>query len=178
MPKRSEKIKNYIGLLVCLGFLAMGIYFIVIGVRDIAWAMASDDWPSVEGVITHSEAVESHSDDRISFSAVIEYEYVRRDTIFTGDRRKFGAIFAKDEAEAEAIVAEYPLDSSVTVYHHPSDPSISVLEPGMHLTTPWEPIFGCFATLISGILIYAVITHMRNERQAENDPRRRRKRYR
>lgn len=101
----------------------------------------SHAWPSVEGVVTHSEFIgdsvrvwrgkgSAHTTSRRLWD--IRYDYTVDGRAYSGRRVKIG--YASELAfgeRAKAYVARYPVGRRVRVYHRPSRPWYSTLEPGV-----------------------------------------------
>ena len=92
--------------------------------RNIKWAEASPNWPTVEGVVTESGR------RRVLFwkQARVAYSYSVANVAHVGRRIAFAPPVSKDEID-DALL-RYPVGQSVTVRYLPENPAQAVLEPG------------------------------------------------
>ena len=106
-----------ISLLFGLGFVALGLWMRARG-------SASQNWPSVEGVI-----VESRIDgfDLDSQSPRVAYTYTVNGSEFRGTRISYSG-HGTSKAAMEALIAPYPIGRVVRVFFDPESPATSVLE--------------------------------------------------
>jgi hypothetical protein len=96
--------------------------------RDLMRALASAEWPSVQGTIIVSEVRRKASGGRTWYPA-IEYEYQVERRNHTGSRLRFIA-FSASGTYAEDTVAAFRQGARVPVYYDPKQPAESVLQPG------------------------------------------------
>jgi hypothetical protein len=100
---------------------------------------ASQNWPSVEGVIFTSEVKTDlgKSDDvDPKYTAAITYRYTVEGYEYTGERVSFaGQTFLK-KGKADRLVMRYDKGKRVKVYYDPKTPHVSVLEPGTASSGP------------------------------------------
>lgn len=139
--------------LVVLGF---GILLVAGMVLQIRRAASARSWPSVDGVITRSEAehvVERDSDGTSeSWHFRVAYEYV------VEGRKHVGIIFSTSAMEVNTKgwvhrkVAKYPVGSSVTVFYNPERPSDSAIDRSIGLGS----ILGYLFILALGLICFAV----------------------
>lgn len=124
-------------------FLLIGLGIAIFGVVTLLKAKESPSWPTAEGVITSSE-LESWLDDEGDrlYRADISYEYWVGEIKLTGRNVKFGKVSTNRSSDAEKILQKYPEGVPVNVYYNPDEYVDSVLEPGVHGSTWFMPIFG------------------------------------
>lgn len=122
---------------VLLGFLAMliGGACLVWSFATISMVEASADWPTMDGVVSHSQVERRTSRIRgggynVYYDADIRYRYrvdgeqYESGTFVIGAPHSFG-----DSSSAQAEVDAYPVGRSVTVYYSPDAPEQSALVP-------------------------------------------------
>jgi len=113
--------------------MALGAFLLfLLGMRDLARAADSEDWPSVSGRVIESKVVIS-SGGRfgVTYDATVRYRYQVGEREYTGNRIAFLWIDASSP-KAERAIARYPRDAVVEVRVSPTNPTLSVLEPGVH----------------------------------------------
>lgn len=99
---------------------------------------ASADWPFVEGVITHAEAVPDTPDPTDpamtrNWKAEVRYDYSVKGQSYVGDRLKAAPWRYPREEDARQALSAFPAGQRVKVFYDPASPDRSVLQPG---TTP------------------------------------------
>ena len=118
--------------LVGLCFVALGAFFIDVGLEEWRLGEASRSWPTVGGRVLASEvatrtARRGNGTSR-STTHEIRYEYeidgVRR------EGRRVAYTVAMGEGDLRARAARYPAGRAVKVHVDPEDPDRAVLEPG------------------------------------------------
>lgn len=104
------------------GVMAHGIYK----------QLESQHYPSVTGIITHSE-VTSHQGSKggTSYTADITYHYEIGGQKFDGNKLRFG-MTTSSSRYAYASVNAHPLGSTAQVYYNPTNPQESLLSPGVN----------------------------------------------
>jgi len=110
-----------LGLFVVAGFLAT-----LWGLRIMATARKTQNWPVVEGIIEES-AISSDEHDllpHISFSYLVDDQTFQQSLQFPGD-------VTSSQEFARSYVEKYPVGSHVKVYYNPADPQSATLEPGL-----------------------------------------------
>ena len=116
------------GLFIILGFLGtLG------GIGIILNGTASQRWPTIKGVITSSEVVDTPTPDGspISFTVKVSYKYAVGDKQFTSSRISFKGFVTMLEEQAQAVIDEqYPVGKEITIYHDPNRPEAATLETG------------------------------------------------
>ena len=136
-------------LFVVVGFVVVGF-----GINSLSNARASVHWPSTEGVVI-SSTVDSHRshDSGTTYSADITYTYIVHQDTLTSTSLKFGEVSTGNSSDARRYVNKYPAGQSVKVYYNEEDPYEAVLEPGVHASTWFLPVFGAvFALFGSGFV--------------------------
>ena len=136
-------------IFVVVGFVVMGF-----GINSLSNARASESWPSTEGVVI-SSTVDSHrsQDTGTTYSAEINYEYSVNNETLNSNSIKFGKVSTGNPSDARKYVNKYPAGQSVKVYYNEEDPYEAVLEPGVHASTWFLPVFGAvFALFGSGFV--------------------------
>lgn len=157
---------------VCL----LGFAFLSVGI-GIGWflgkpildeAKASEDWPTVTGVVIESDVEARQDRDRngngnrssTTYKAIVVYDYTVDGKEYSSGRIWFGSdISTSDQAQMRNIVKGYPTGSDVKVYYNPDDPAEAVLQPGVFFTSYFLLIFGgVFAVVGSVVMIVGFIT--------------------
>lgn len=117
-------------------------------VTQLPMALASDQWPTVEGKVEVSTAYRRRK-GRARRHRLI-YSYIVNDHYYDGRRVTFmGAVFRGNPQE---MAQRYRSGDPVTVYYHPANPSVSVLEPvvwwlGFAVASIAAVVFGVFGFL-------------------------------
>ena len=113
----------FFGLFFTAGFFAVGLL-----IHQLPKAISSEQWPSVDGVVTESSLRQGRKRRR---SHRLRYQYVVDGQPIEGKQVAFmGRVFA---SSARRRHAAYPVGRKVTVYYHPQQPEVAVLEPGVNL---------------------------------------------
>ncbi len=119
------------------GLMVVGLLVLAIGVPPLVrttWgAVASLDWPVVDGTVTESRLRLWHSNgpsDSTEQVARVVFTYVVDGRRFTADTPEWTIIGAGWGADAEGVVARYPRGAVVPVRYDPADPYRAVLRPG------------------------------------------------
>ncbi|AKF84762.1 hypothetical protein MFUL124B02_04180 [Myxococcus fulvus 124B02] len=117
---------------------AVGVLFVVAGIKDVLRATRTRRWPTAPGTIRSAEEFERRlpappmAEPRVFYEAVIEYEYtVGRVLVGTTALRVDPAAYTNPE-HAQSILRRYPPGQAVRVAYNPADPTDAVLEPGAH----------------------------------------------
>ena len=133
-PKRFPAAPWVIGLL--LVGLGYALAFLLDGAApSLLVQVASKDWPSTTGIITHSDVIEeSHVNDDSSYRSDIRARYqvdrteYRLFEIYPGH----SVLGSSSNIEAVRLSSRYRIGKSVPVYFNPLDPTEAVLETGVH----------------------------------------------
>ncbi len=127
MGKRRAKTGHlwYLVALFFFGVLFAGGLFAAYKVADeLPQAMASTEWPTVEGTVTKAHIRKSRKSRRLR----MRYTYdVDGQTYESGKIAFMGRVLAGNVAERRK---RYSAGTEVTVYYNPDNPAIAVLEPG------------------------------------------------
>ncbi|MCY0998850.1 DUF3592 domain-containing protein [Myxococcus sp. MISCRS1] len=117
---------------------AVGVLFVVAGLKDVQRARRTLSWPTAPGTIRSAEEFERRlpvagpAEPRIHYEAVIHYEYtVGRVLVGTSTLRVDPAAYTNPE-HAQSVLRRYPPGQAVRVAYNPADPTDAVLEPGAH----------------------------------------------
>jgi len=122
-------------------FVIVGAACFWLSLHAILTASASKNWPSVQGVVTHSDVQSRWSSSPVGtpqhrsgptrlYLADVQYTYAVDGVEYTGDRVEFGDYSSSNALRASKIAKTYRVGSDVTVYYDPSRPSRAVLVPG------------------------------------------------
>ncbi len=122
-----------------LGTLIFAVIFFAVGffswkyfTQPIAEeAAASKEWPSVEGVITHSELIKSRdSDGNDMYSASVHYDYSVDNNNYSDSGIRVSDSRTSVKSNVKKTLKKYAVGTTVTVYYDPEFPNTAVLEPG------------------------------------------------
>lgn len=121
-------------------------------------AVASKEWPTVEGTITRSELAKSRdSDGNTMYSANVNYDYIVDGKQYDGSSIRVVDGTTSVKSGVKKTVRKYKEGSSVTVHYDPEFPNTAVLEPGTGL------LFGLLLKLpllfcvVSVLMVFASI---------------------
>ena len=158
MSKQNIKTGLFIGTII---FGALGVFLLFSWVQNLQMARASKSWPSVQGTVASSDAVqvlESTDKDgkhHYSYPAVVRYNYSVEGQDHTGSRISFGDHSSTRKRHVQEIVKKYPAGKQVKVYYDPDFPVQAVLERragfGNFITVPVGFVF-----LLGGIAMLIV----------------------
>lgn len=138
-PSRAERF--LFGVVWPIGFLLGGGIFLAIGLSAILTASASKGWPSVQGVVVHSEVKsdwssapagtpQHRSGSQRMYRADVRYAYQVGGVDYEGERVELGEYSSSSAKRAYRIVGSYRKGQVVEVYYDPVDPGRAVLVPG------------------------------------------------
>lgn len=97
-----------------------------------AWnSMRAESYPTVQGVVIHSDVEVNHGDDATTYGVDVKYRYEVGRRQYIGEQYRYGDMASNDDY-AKRIVRSLPVESIVTVYYNPDDPSDAVLKPGVN----------------------------------------------
>lgn len=106
-------------------------------IYQLIWSLRALAWPSVQGTITHSEAVFLGHNNNTATSGIrttrhtwrVTYSYAVGHSTYTSTTR---ALDTDDEdtdfSNASRLAQRYPVGCTVAVYHHPRDPQFACLD--------------------------------------------------
>ncbi|HSN93750.1 MAG TPA: DUF3592 domain-containing protein [Anaerolineaceae bacterium] len=153
MEESFSKFGPFIGILLELALLALGILLIRKHTKSKRKATEALNWPKALGRVTHSEILRSESSDEdgtsYSYTPHIEYEYQVSGQNYCNKQVVFGGFSGTSSKKpAEKVVYKYPLNDSVSVYYNPANPNEAVLEQNVGS--------GAKGALIGGIILIVV----------------------
>lgn len=114
-------------------FAAIGALVLAYGVSLWREAAASEQWPTVTGVIRTSEVAPAGGQGQggaALYQPHIVYEYEIDDQKYTNDRVSFSRAQTSNREQVEDELFLYPEGMGVAVYVDPDDPTRAILEPG------------------------------------------------
>lgn len=128
--------------------ILFGVYFIIIGGRDIKHSHECLTWPGTDGVIIESGIYERKDKDNSTwyYSPYIKYSFIVNGKTYTGDRKSYRSEENSNKKVIEDLLTDYPKGSSIRVFYKPDQPEFSVLERG-------EPL-GNFAVYLGWFLVF------------------------
>lgn len=138
-------------------FTIAGAIMLVVGARNIQGAWESENWPHVQGKISESE-VRSHTSRNsngrtsTSYSVELKYTYTVDDEEYIGDRLRFGEMNSNKRRDANAKAKTFAAGKKIKVFYDPEEPQESVLEPGIHGSSWFLPIFGAVFFTVGTLL--------------------------
>lgn len=116
-----------------------GIFSLGWGVHILTGTIATQSWPSTEGVIVHSEYYERYhtgsalndTSPSTDYAAKIHYSYKVNGTRYLSKRMHLGEPYLQDvndDSNVKTYLKRYPVGQNIEVFYNPSDPSEAVLE--------------------------------------------------
>ncbi len=135
-------------VLMSLAIVGPGI--IALSLNDIRYALASKNWPCVQGKIIRV-LVKCSKDihGSVNYFGLAEYQYDVDNKPYVSQMTYIGPPdLQSDEAHALADVAQYHANDTAMVYYNPADPSFAVLQTGMRPVRKALLIGACAATMI------------------------------
>lgn len=104
--------------------------------RMAAVAKASLEWPSVTGLVTHSNLEARRikvgaQRNQMRYHIEVDYEYIVDDERYENDIVRFNQD-KLSRSEKELLVSAHPVGHQVEVFYNPSDPKESVLVRGSY----------------------------------------------
>jgi hypothetical protein len=112
-------------------------------------------WPTVEGVVTQSELVETRKSGDRAWRPEVEVRYVvdgaehTTDAIWAAGDRSF-----RDQGEARTVLARYAVGGAARVSYDPDDPSDAILDPG-EVWRAWLTVGFGLVLIIAGLAVVA-----------------------
>jgi hypothetical protein len=114
-------------------FILLGVSFFALSIYPFLQYQKTSDWPSVTGIITHSELSDGNS---ILLGLInvyhinITFDYKIADKKLSGNRIQYGIagktfIFKRF---AQGMVDRYPVGKSTPVYYNPENPEDEIVE--------------------------------------------------
>ncbi len=145
--------------------VGLGIVLLVIGGRDLSRAIASENWPSVEGEVAYTSMhrdVEHGRSRRVS-KARITYMYEVDGESYDNNRAAFGSKSARESSPLYALRR----GDTTTVYYAPNKPGLSVLAPGRTTRVYIMPGIGLVMVVLGlGAYLYEFATGQKLEIRA------------
>ena len=153
MEETVGKFGPFIGILLELALIGLGIMLIRKHTKSKQKAAEALNWPTVLGIVTRSEIERRESSDEdgtsYSYTPNIEYEYQVGGQNYSSKQVAFGGFSGTgSQKPAEKVVYKYPLNDSVSVYYNPANPHEAVLEQKLGS--------GAKGALIGGIILIVV----------------------
>ncbi len=153
MEDTFSKFGPFIGILLELVLIGLGIMLIRKHTKSKQKAAEALNWPTVLGRVTRSEIERSESTDEdgtsYSYTPKIEYVYQVLGQDYNSKQVAFGGFSSTGSKKpAEKVVYKYPLNDSVTVFYNPANPHEAVLEQTVGS--------GAKGSLIGGIILIVV----------------------
>ena len=122
----------------------------------VVWrSYAVRSWPTVEGVVTRAELVETRKSGDRAWRPEVEVRYV-----VDGSERTTDAIWAagdrsfRDQTAAREVLARFPVGGSARVSYDPDDPDDAILEPG-EVWRAWLTVGFGLVLIVAGLLVIA-----------------------
>lgn len=152
--------------LVALLFCAVGLLFLVLGIRQFMRVRKQRSWPSVMGTVTATDirqVRDRHSGRRGSMSfgdsyhyvPQVEYEYSVAGSTYSGDNMGLMPDKGYTRGGAERQLARYKPGTSIKVHYDPANPADSVLKPsGGGVTSIFMIFLGLLISLIGFTILY------------------------
>ncbi|MGC9971430.1 MAG: DUF3592 domain-containing protein [Bryobacteraceae bacterium] len=125
-------------------FIFFGVGMLTPGLLSLWRAKASENWPTVNGVIVFSE--QDGTDSRVPLA----YEYEVNGEKHFSNVRHFGQFAESKENWADAILKRHPTGTQVPVTYCPTDPDVAALESGIN-PEAWYLPGGGAAFLLFGL---------------------------
>lgn len=156
-------MKKFMGVLIVFLFFCVGMGVAAVGFLEMGQAVMSKWWPAVEGEIVSSEVVKNYSRGEhgrveVTYNVDVVYKYTVDGMSYTNDRVKFGRVGSSNPSGFQRVADKYKKYKVVSVYYKPRVPSESVLEPGVHCSTWFKPLFGLFFAGMGAFGIFAVLS--------------------
>ena len=148
-------MERFSGVAISSIFVVIGIVIMALGGKSLLKASSSESWPTTDAVVKSAE-LESYYDREsrnTTYGAEVTYEYVVDGNQFIGDQVKFGKV-ASDYEGANYYLNKYPKGKNILTHYNAEDPSESILEPGIHRSTWFKPIFGFVFTLFGSLFVF------------------------
>lgn len=155
MTSDARRVGSCIGSVVGSIFAIVGFILVIFVAKPmIDKAERSESWPTVTGVVTHSELESHHDSDGTSYSADIHYEYRVKEEVFQGEVVWFGDnVQTNFRSSWQKVVNKYPVGQEVDVHYDPEHPEICVLEPGVFWSTRFFYLFGAVFFVVGSAIL-------------------------
>ncbi|GEM_PF-5045314 len=175
-------MKNMVPRKIIAGlFLLCGLIISFYGVAFIIKASKCKAWPTAEGMILHSSAVDSNdlpeNKTKDVLRPYIVYEYMVGDKYYTSNSIAYLKIvswfdfsdtyFSGSYGEIRDLLRHYPVEHKVKVYYNPENIEDAVIDTGLKTPVFMPFILGLLLTYISfHVYIYGVLGHFYDARHA------------
>ena len=112
-------------------------------------------WPTVEGVVTQAELVETRKSRDRAWRPEVEVRYVvdgtehTTDAIWAAGDRSF-----RDQGKAREVLARYEVGGAAHVSYDPDDPSDAILQPG-EVWRGWLTVGFGLVLIVAGLAVIA-----------------------
>jgi hypothetical protein len=134
-----------------LPFIIAGALLLHFGVKGVATAIESGDWPSANATVISSSLrwySSAAAKGRTQHVAEIHYEFFVRNNRHIGILRRT----SPDAGETNRLIERYPEAKRITVFYKPDDPWVNLLEPGLKMKAFIMPLGGLIF-LVPGIFM-------------------------
>jgi hypothetical protein len=154
--------------LMWLIFIFFGVAMLTPGLLSLWRAKASENWPTVNGVIVFSEQEATNrtvSDSEGDAYATttrgvpLAYEYEVNAEKHFSNVRHFGQFVSSSGNWADAILKRYPAGTKVPVTYCPTDPDVAALESGINREAWYLPGGGAAFLLFGVLALYMSLRH-------------------
>ena len=155
--------------LMWLIFIMLGIGMLTPGLLNLWRAKASENWPTVNGVIVFSEKEtaqsaiqdsEGHTYGSNTDGVPLAYQYEVNGEKHYSNVRHFGQfVGSSEESWSDAILKRYPTGTQVPVTYCPTDPDVAALESGIHPESWFLPVGGAAFLLFGLLALYMSLRH-------------------
>lgn len=145
----------------CIGFMLIGLIFVLLGGYEIFQGMKTEDWPAAPGTILSSKVQSgtssSHGPARTTgssrrrYSVDIRYRYEVDGQQFEGSRLSYGKETYKKRSKAQKIVSQFLPRKKIDVFFDPENPESSVLIKGSGLA--WLAVALGAGAFILGLVV-------------------------
>lgn len=116
-------------------------------------AVASRNWPAAPALILKSSLVEAGMNNRPTYVADVEYEFVVNQVRYVGSNIQF---LRPEGGRGWALAAleKYPQGSTVEVRYNPANPKISTLESGCDFAAYYFSLIPVALIVAGGLVIH------------------------
>ena len=143
----------------CL-FIAIGAYFLILGIRSYLYILHSQKWMKTKGRI-----ISSHVDGKFERTNGLEFIYISKPVVkyeysvgsekYANDQISLIQINTSSAKRAQRVIDKYPPNTEVEVFYNPNKPDEAVLE----LSSPSTAlIFLLIGIILAGIGVYLAIS--------------------
>ncbi len=151
------------GVVLCSGFLVVGILLFIGGIREWQIGSASINWPATQAEITHTQMVKGFLAPRrggITFAENEREISVR----YTANGADYTTDFRLPSDASNSSIPNPPHRGfstannieQMTLYYNPENPREVVIHPGDQTTAVYGIAFGGTATVVCSMFIFAL----------------------